>query len=81
MTENQLKHLFDTHNRALSSYYGENLKSMKFSEPELYERDSAVSVSKTKQEAFISRHYVSGHYLCNYPTHVVILNKECFDRL
>lgn len=81
MTELQLKQMFETHNLALSSHYGEKLKSMKFSDAELYERDSAVSVSKSKQEAFISRHYTAGHYMSKHPTHTVILTGEYLKRL
>lgn len=81
MTEHQINNLFETHNMALSAHYGDKLKSMKFSEPELYERDSAVSISKLKQEAFISRHHVAGHHMSKYPTHIVILTGEHIKRL
>lgn len=81
MTEKQLERLFATHNKSLSSYYGGNLKSMKFLDPELYENDSVISNSKIKKEAFISRHYVAGHYLGDAPTHTVVLKGEAYNRI
>lgn len=81
MNEKQLQHLFATHNKALSSHYGDALHGMKFLDPELYEQDSVVSNSKTKKEAFITRHYVTGHHMDNAPTHVVVLKGNTYDRL
>lgn len=73
--------LINTHNKSLSAHYGENLKKMKFAAASIYEKDSAISISDSKKEAYISRHYVSGHYLGDHPTHVIILNGDCFDRI
>jgi hypothetical protein len=80
MTKDKLEYLFKVHTAALSAHYGNNLKAMKFSDAELYESDSVISKSVSKKEAFISRHYITGHHLGNAPTHVLILKDNCFDR-
>jgi hypothetical protein len=75
--------LIDTHLRSLSAQYGDNLKKMKFNPPviTLLERDSVVSISPSKKEAYVTRHYIAGHFQSSVPTHAVIFSGECFDRI
>ena len=81
MTPEQEQKLFQTHSKALSGHYGDTLKSMKFNAPRIYEKDSVVSVSASKKEAYVTRHHVAGHYMSDAPTHSIVFNGEWFSRL
>lgn len=75
--------LIDTHLIALSGHYGDNLKKMKFNAPVItpLERDSVVSISPSKREAYVTRHHIAGHFQASVPTHAVIFNGEFFNRI
>lgn len=75
--------LIETHLKSLSAQYGDNLKKMKFNAPVItpLEKDSVVSISPSKKEAYVTRHYIAGHFQSNVPTHVMVFNGECFNRI
>ena len=75
--------LIATHLRSLSAQYGDNLKKMKFNAPVItpLERDSVVSISPSKREAYVTRHHIAGHFQSSVPTHAVIFNGDCFNRI
>ncbi len=73
--------LIQTHLNSLLAHYGDKLKSMKFASPVFEDKDSVISISESKREAYLTRHYISGHYMGNYPTHAVIFNGDWFDRI
>lgn len=72
--------MLSSHSATLSSYYGKRLKSMQFKEPyvlvEHGVRDTVVSNSPSKHEAYITRHLLT----CE-ATHALILNGDCYERL
>jgi hypothetical protein len=72
--------MISSHSAILSSYYGKRLKFMHFKEPYILEeygvRDSVVSNSVSKREAYITRHLLT----CDV-THSLILSGSFYDRL
>ena len=78
---NSQEKIIDSHLQSLSAHYGSKLKSMKFAAPIFEDKESVVSISERKKEVYFTRHYISGHYMSQYPTHAVILAGECFDRI
>jgi hypothetical protein len=75
--------LIDTHLVALSGHYGDNLKKMKFNPPVItpLERDSVVSISPSKKEAYVTRHHIAGHFQASVPTHAVIFKGDWFNSI
>ncbi|NBW57508.1 hypothetical protein EB118_22465 [bacterium] len=73
--------LIESHLQSLSAHYGDRLNGMKFACPIFEDRESVVSISESKKEAYLTRHHIAGHYLSQFPTHVVILAGDCFDRI
>jgi len=75
--------LIDTHLKALSGHYGVNLKKMKFNPPVVtpLERDSVVSISPSKKEAYVTRHHIAGHFQANVPTHSIVFNGDWWNRI
>ena len=73
----------NAHIRALSGHYGDHLKEMKFKSPYVdpKDKDSVISLSLFKKEAFISKHYIAGHYLSDSIHYAVILKDELLNRL
>ena len=72
--------MLSVHSATLSSYYGKRLKPMQFKEPYVLEehgvKDTVVSDSLSKHEAYITRHLLT----CE-ATHALILNGEWYERL
>ena len=66
------------HTVALSSHYGDTLKSMKFDEPQIAEKDNdtVLSHSTAKKVGFITRHLLTAEV-----THSIVFEKEWYDRL
>jgi hypothetical protein len=67
-----------SHTVALSSHYGDVLKSMKFDEPQIVEKDndSVLSHSIAKKVGFVTRHLLTAEV-----THSIVFEKEWYDRL
>lgn len=66
------------HMSSLSSYYGDDLKSMKFDIAKIMDKDndSAVSHSISKKVGFVTRHLLTSDV-----THSIVFEKEWYDRL
>jgi hypothetical protein len=73
----------NAHLKALSGHYLDSLKEMRFKPPYVdpKDRDSVISLSLSKKEAFISKHYIPGHYLSDSIHYAVILKDELLNRL
>jgi len=67
-----------SHEKALSSHYGEDLNKMKFAKPRIYDNqnDSVISVSDTKKVGFVTR-----HLLTDDVTHYLVLEREWFSKI
>ena len=63
---------------ALSSHYGESLKSMKFDNANIMDNDndSVLSHSTKKKVGFVTRHLLTAE--C---THSIVFEKEWYERL
>jgi hypothetical protein len=70
--------MFSNHMTALSSHYGESLKSMKFDKAKIMDNDndSVLSHYVAKKIGFVTRHLLTAE--C---THSIIFEKEWYDRL
>lgn len=70
--------MLTNHMVALSSHYGDTLKSMKFDEPQIAEKDndSVLSHSTAKKVGFVTRHLLTAEV-----THAIIFEKEWYERL
>jgi len=73
----------NAHLKALSGHYAGLLKEMKFKPPYVdpKDKDSVISLSPSKKEAYISKHYIAGHYLSDSIHYAVILKDDLLDRL
>jgi len=74
----KIEKMFSNHLVALSSYYKDDLKNMKFDEPKMIEKDndSVLSHSISKKIGFITRHLLTADV-----THSIIFEREWYDRL
>jgi hypothetical protein len=70
--------MLTNHMVALSSHYGDKLKSLKFDEAKIIENDndSVISHSITKKIGFVTRHLLTAE--C---THSIVFEKEWYERL
>jgi len=73
----------NAHLKALSGHYLNELKNMKFKPPYVdpKDKDSVISLSSSRKEAFISKHYIVGHYLSDSIHYAVILKEDHLNRL
>lgn len=69
--------MLSLHTRALTSYY-EDFKNMKFQASYRDKKDfeTIVSKSPTNKIAYVSRHDNQGNLL-----HIIIFEKDCYDRI
>ena len=75
---NRKEKMITNHMVALSSHYGDTLKSIKFNDAIIMENDndSAMSHSITKKIGFVTRHLLTAE--C---THSIVFEKEWYERL
>ena len=74
----KIERMFSNHLVELSSYYGDNLRSMKFDDPKIIknDNDSVLSHSISEKIGFVTRHLLTADV-----THSIVFEKEWYDRL